>query len=385
MEKHQQHYDHRNPSHYYNLYSILGLPCYTSDEVELGKAFLKQSQMYHPNRNSDPRSIAWFQKIEHAYDVLKDQNSRADYDRFLVSSTQQGFNRSQEAATKQHSYYLSWMTSWDRTKQDSKHCLSFHGKSTKSGDNDSLMTHVQALEREVSTLKTANSKLWTQASCHLANADGLRREKAKLQNQIESDFHRRERGYVNRIRFLESTVASLRRSLEKYEGKKKNKSEKQLGVATAPQYPTLIVKLNATQPLVGLSKRKTRAIAAEDNKTPISSNLTRMAKNLSVLAPNKSSTVVKVDNENPKRHQQIFRKNKRPASYRIMPSLMDKENLDDACRINAKRVKLDDADLNQHHRFRMAGPPAKQQQKNNRGANKTFGVAVVVPTTNCIV
>mmetsp|Transcript_37483 Transcript_37483/g.90888 ORF Transcript_37483/g.90888 Transcript_37483/m.90888 type:complete len:396 (-) Transcript_37483:37-1224(-) len=378
MEHHtRQQYYHQH----YNLYSILGLPCYTSDEAEVGKAFLKQSQMYHPNRNPDPRSLEWFQTIEHAYDILKNQNSRTDYDKFLASTTQHDFNRSQAEAKQQTSYLSSWMTSWDR-KQDSHSCLSFSGKSSKSScDNndkdDTLMNHIQALEREVSTLKTTNSKIWAQASCHLANADALQREKVNLQNTLEANqevFHRREWAYVSRIRSLESTVACLRRSLLeecKQKETNSNKSERQL--AANAQVPTLIVKLNS-QPVLGSPNNMKdhgggrSAANHQDNKTPTKSNLThQMATKAPVPTANKpTAVVVKVGNENAKQQHDQVRSSTRSSSskrpYDNMPSLVDKENLDDACKINVKRVKQSDF-KNHHHRLFPSAPPAPKQQK----------------------
>ncbi|CAJ1970363.1 unnamed protein product [Cylindrotheca closterium] len=321
--RHHHQYPHYYPNHYqqyhhYNLYSILGLPCYTSDEAEIGKAFLKQSQMYHPsnpNNGADPaRSLQWFQTIEHAYDILKDPNSKKDYDKFLVASTQHDFNRSRREAAKQqqqhHSYLSSWMTSWDRKQDeaDSKHCLSV---------------------------------------C-------LQREKLCLQNQLEANqqaFYRRERGYVNRIRSLESTVASLRRKLEEH----KDEKDKETNDDTT------------------WSDKSTFAV---DNTTPTSSNLTT----LMVVAATKPRIAMDKNETLKQQHQQqigsttISRINTKRPAYHIMPSLMDKENLDDACKIHVKRVKQRD---HRHHQESRTSSPSKQQ----KCSRKEFGVVAISP--NC--
>ncbi|WP_027122395.1 J domain-containing protein [[Mycoplasma] imitans] len=64
-----------------NYYEILGVSVKASSS-EIKKAFRKLAKKYHPDVNSDPKSIELFQKINEAYEVLSDEASRKDYDEF---------------------------------------------------------------------------------------------------------------------------------------------------------------------------------------------------------------------------------------------------------------------------------------------------------------
>ena len=54
-----------------------------ADEKELKAAFRKQAMRYHPDRNpDDPEAERKFKEVGEAYEVLKDPQKRAAYDRF---------------------------------------------------------------------------------------------------------------------------------------------------------------------------------------------------------------------------------------------------------------------------------------------------------------
>ena len=61
-----------------NLYDVLGVSKDAS-ESEIKKAYRSLSLMYHPDRNSDPEAKSKFQEISAAYERLKDQQSRQQY------------------------------------------------------------------------------------------------------------------------------------------------------------------------------------------------------------------------------------------------------------------------------------------------------------------
>ena len=55
----------------------------TASPDELKKAFRKQAMRYHPDRNpGDDAAEQKFKEINEAYDVLKDEQKRAAYDRY---------------------------------------------------------------------------------------------------------------------------------------------------------------------------------------------------------------------------------------------------------------------------------------------------------------
>ncbi|MGM0422259.1 MAG: molecular chaperone DnaJ [Pseudomonadota bacterium] len=65
-----------------DYYEILGVEK-TADAGELKKAYRKKAMKYHPDRNPDDKDAETkFKELNEAYDVLKDEQKRAAYDRF---------------------------------------------------------------------------------------------------------------------------------------------------------------------------------------------------------------------------------------------------------------------------------------------------------------
>lgn len=65
-----------------DYYKVLGVERNATDE-EIKKAFRSLAMKYHPDRNSDnPDAEAKFKEINEAYDVLKDPQKKAAFDRF---------------------------------------------------------------------------------------------------------------------------------------------------------------------------------------------------------------------------------------------------------------------------------------------------------------
>lgn len=65
-----------------DFYKTLGISR-DADAAEIKKAYRKMAMKYHPDQNKDnPEAEAKFKEVNEAYDVLKDEQKRAAYDRY---------------------------------------------------------------------------------------------------------------------------------------------------------------------------------------------------------------------------------------------------------------------------------------------------------------
>ena len=73
-----------------DFYDVLGVAKGAS-EADIKKAFRKKAMEHHPDRNRhDPSSEARFKEVNEAYDVLKDAQRKAAYDRFGHAAFENG-------------------------------------------------------------------------------------------------------------------------------------------------------------------------------------------------------------------------------------------------------------------------------------------------------
>jgi molecular chaperone DnaJ len=72
-----------------DYYRVLGVKR-GADEAELKKAYRKMAMQYHPDRNNEPDAEARFKELTEAYEVLRDPEKRAIYDRYGEAGLKRG-------------------------------------------------------------------------------------------------------------------------------------------------------------------------------------------------------------------------------------------------------------------------------------------------------
>ena len=102
-----------------DYYATLGVARDAGAE-DLKKAYRKLAMQYHPDRNpGDKQAEAKFKEVNEAYDVLKDDQKRAAYDRYGHAAFEQGGGRAASAAASTSRPAAAWATSSTRCSASS--------------------------------------------------------------------------------------------------------------------------------------------------------------------------------------------------------------------------------------------------------------------------
>jgi DnaJ family protein C protein 25 len=83
-----------------DCYDLLGVS-QSANSSEIKKAYYKLSLKHHPDKNPDPESKKLFVKIANAYEILKDEETRGQYDYAIAHPEEFFYN----AARYYHAYY----------------------------------------------------------------------------------------------------------------------------------------------------------------------------------------------------------------------------------------------------------------------------------------
>jgi len=65
-----------------DYYEVLGVPK-SADQATMKKAYYQLAKKWHPDTNKDPDAQKRFSEISAAYDVLRDEKKRAQYDQYV--------------------------------------------------------------------------------------------------------------------------------------------------------------------------------------------------------------------------------------------------------------------------------------------------------------
>eukprot|EP00262_Sarcandra_glabra_P013126 TRINITY_DN356_c0_g1_i2.p1 TRINITY_DN356_c0_g1~~TRINITY_DN356_c0_g1_i2.p1 ORF type:complete len:270 (+),score=34.33 TRINITY_DN356_c0_g1_i2:40-849(+) len=83
-----------------DCYDLLGVS-QSANVSEIKKAYYKLSLKYHPDKNPDPESRKLFVKVANAYEILKDEATREQYDYAIAHPEEVFYN----TARYYHAYY----------------------------------------------------------------------------------------------------------------------------------------------------------------------------------------------------------------------------------------------------------------------------------------
>ena len=85
-----------------DYYELLGVGR-TASPDDIKKAFYKLAMQHHPDRNQgDKEAEKKFKELNHAYDILKDADKRAAYDRYGTAAFEGGLGKNGEHRHQDH-------------------------------------------------------------------------------------------------------------------------------------------------------------------------------------------------------------------------------------------------------------------------------------------
>ncbi|XP_017568062.1 dnaJ homolog subfamily C member 16 isoform X1 [Pygocentrus nattereri] len=113
----------------FNPYKVLGVSTHSS-QAEIKKAYKQLAREWHPDKNKDPGAEDMFIKITKSYEILSNEERRANYDRFGQTDENQHHGQAPQGFRHFHdSFYFDQsffhFTQSTRDFTDSKHLLRY--------------------------------------------------------------------------------------------------------------------------------------------------------------------------------------------------------------------------------------------------------------------
>ena len=150
-----------------DYYEILGVSR-TSTEVELKAAFRKLAMQHHPDRNpGDKECEHRFKEINEAYDVLRDGDKRAAYDRFGHAAFEHG-------GMGAHGFGADFGSAFADIFEGIFGMGSTRGRSSGRERGSDLRYNMEISLDEAFTGKTAQIRILTSVTCEACSGSGAK-------------------------------------------------------------------------------------------------------------------------------------------------------------------------------------------------------------------
>ena len=187
-----------------DYYEVLGIDKDASKE-EIKKAYRKLARKYHPDVNKETDAEDKFKEVKEAYEVLRDDQKRAQYDQFGHAGAEQGFggfggaqdfggfedifdmffgggarrdpNAPQQGSDVQYSVTLDFEEAifgkeMDITIPREENCETCHGSGAKPGTKPETCSHCHGSGQLNQEQNTPFGRVVNRRVCHYCNGTG---------------------------------------------------------------------------------------------------------------------------------------------------------------------------------------------------------------------
>ncbi|MBL7662790.1 J domain-containing protein [bacterium] len=190
-----------------NYYEILDLET-TASEAEIKQAFRRLARKYHPDSAEGAESVAIFQQVTEAYDVLSDPESRARYDRTIgVGDAPKVKTFEQSAAANPN---IQSLLKNQRVNNEAPKWTQFKPEDPKDHpqETEARQKHSAPKSKSSGIFDTLKSKLSNKGKSPLT-AEGVTKPATHKSTDVEH-LLRGQREYIFTIDALESVIGTTR-------------------------------------------------------------------------------------------------------------------------------------------------------------------------------